>query len=436
MQEHRIPGIALGVSDGDQLYTAGLGITNVDHPLDVTDETLFQIGSVTKTFTTTAIMRLVEMGKLALNAPVRQYLPDFRVADEAVSALVTVRHLVTHSAGWEGDVFTNTGLNDDALKIYVDQMAAIEQLAPPDLIYSYNNAAFAVAGLLIETATGKPFETAVRELVFQPLGLDRAFFFAHEIITQRFAVGHVPIDGVVKIQRPWALPRASNPAGGIICDVRTLLRYARFHMGDGTAEDGTRVLTSESMRLMQTPQFHADRDEGDVGLSWMIRRLGDVTLIQHGGATMGQVCSLVISPAHRFAVAILTNSEYGGLATAAGVKVALKAFLDAEETLPAHIEADPDQLAVYTGTYKRPSLTVNTAVEDGRLTLHIEMNLDLGEEKEALPPPIPTAMCGPDQFIVTDGVYKDARVEFLRDASGSIGWMRIGGRINPRVTTA
>lgn len=437
MQEHSIPGVALGVAAGEQLYTAGLGVTSVDNPLDVTDETLFQIGSVTKTFTATAIMRLVDMGRLELDAPVRRYIPDFKVADEAVSALVTVRHLVTHSAGWEGDVFTDTGTNDDALKLYVQQMAGLEQLAPPDTLYSYNNAAFAVAGLLIETVTRQPYETAIKELVFQPLGLERSFYFPRDVMTFRFSVGHAVIEDMAKVQRPWALPRSSNPAGGITCHVRDLLRYARFHMGDGVTEDGLRLLAAETVQLMQTPQFPADRDEGDVGLSWMIRRIGGITFIQHGGATLGQICTLIIAPAHKFALAILTNSDHGGLATAAGVKTALKEFFDTEDTLPTPIEAAPEQLAVYAGKYSRPSLTLTAAAQGGELVLQLELTVDLGQEQQApQAPPIRARMCGENQFIVTDGVYKDMQVEFIREPGGKIGWVRIGGRINRRVADA
>lgn len=435
MQEHLIPGVALGVADGDQLYTAGLGVTSVDNPLDVTDETLFQIGSVSKTFTATAIMRLVEMGKLELDAPVRRYIPDFKVADEAVSALVTVQHLVTHSAGWEGDVFTDTGTNDDALKIYVQQMASLEQLAPPDTLYSYNNAAFAVAGLLIERATGKTFEEALQELIFQPLGLERTFYFARDLITYRFSVGHATVEEKVRVQRPWPLPRASNPAGGIACHVKDLLRYARFHMGDGATADGARLLSAESMKLMQTPQFQADRDEGHVGLSWMIRRIGAITVIQHGGATIGQVCTLLIAPAQRFALAILTNNDHGGLVVAAGVKAALKAFLDTEETLPTPIEAAPEQLARYAGKYIRPSLALTAAVQGDGLMIQIEQTINLAEEETPLPPPIAMRLCGEHRFIVTDGIYKDMQVEFI-PYEGGIGWVRMGGRLNRRVADA
>ena len=104
MARKHIPGVAAGVLYQGQTQTTGFGITNVDHPLPVTDETLFQIGSITKTFVGTAIMRLVEQGKVDLDATVRTYLPGFRVADEAASQGATVRHLLTHTGGWAGDI--------------------------------------------------------------------------------------------------------------------------------------------------------------------------------------------------------------------------------------------------------------------------------------------------------------------------------------------
>ncbi|MBK8023318.1 MAG: beta-lactamase family protein [Chloroflexi bacterium] len=437
MTRQHVPGVAVGVVAGDQIYTTGLGVTSVDNPLDVTDETLFQIGSVTKTYTATAVMRLVEMGKLDLDAPVRHYLPDFKVADESVAAMVTVRHLVTHSAGWEGDIFTDTGTNDDALKRYVEQLAAVEQLAPPDTLFSYNNAAFAVAGRLIEIVTGKPYEAAMQELVFTPMGLERSFFFARDLLTFRFASGHVVIEDQPRVQRPWAIPRSSNAAGGIVCTVKDVLRYARFHMGDGTAEDGTRLLSPESMQLMQTPQFPAGDEEGAIGLAWMIRPLGEVKTIQHGGGTLGQICLLILAPTQKFAVAILTNCDSGGQVTAEGTKFALKEFLQVDDTLPTPIEATEEQLKGYVGKYDRPSLGLDVTLTDGHLFLQIIPKVDLGQqEKPPSPPPIRLAMCREDQFLVMEGVYKNLRVEFIRQQDGTLGWLRIGARINRRVVEA
>ena len=220
--------MALGVLYHDQVYSSGFGVTSTENPLPVTPETLFQIGSITKTFTTLAVMRLVEAGKLELDVPLRTYLPKFKVADEAVSASVTLRHLLTHTGGWEGDLFLDTGSGKDALAKYMARMAGLEQVSPLGQYFSYNNSGFSLAGYLVEKATGKSYASALRELVLEPLKLEHIFFDAADVISHRFVVGHYEDEDKTVIARPWALSRALWPAGGIVTDVVTLLRYASF----------------------------------------------------------------------------------------------------------------------------------------------------------------------------------------------------------------
>src|SRR5579872_6692369 len=109
MERLKVPGVAIGVHHDGQDYTAGFGVTNVNHPLPVTEDTLFQIGSTSKTVCATAAMRLVEQGLLDLDTPVRTYLPGLKLADESAAARVTMRHLFNHTGGWQGDFFENTG---------------------------------------------------------------------------------------------------------------------------------------------------------------------------------------------------------------------------------------------------------------------------------------------------------------------------------------
>lgn len=239
-------------------------VTSLENPLPVTADTLFQVGSITKTFTGTALMRLVEAGKVRLEDPVRKYLPEFRVKSEEVSAAVTVRHLLTHTAGWVGDYFDDFGLGDDALARMVAALAELPQLTPPDTVWAYNNAGLYVAGRIVEVVVGKPYEEALKELVLEPLGLEHAYFFAQDVITRRFAVGHLTGEAGPFVARSWALPRCANPVGGLITSVRELFKYARFHLGQGPA-----LLKTESRRLMQTPVREADAGRL-MGLTWFI----------------------------------------------------------------------------------------------------------------------------------------------------------------------
>ena len=162
MVRYHVPGVAVGVFWQGREHLKGFGVTNVDHPLPVDAETLFRIGSTTKTFTATAMMRLVEQGKVDLAAPARRYLPDLKLADEAAAASVTVRQLLNHSAGWMGDDYGDFGRGEDAIARYLASVKQLPQLTPPGDVFAYNNAAVVVAGRVIEIVTGKPYETVGR----------------------------------------------------------------------------------------------------------------------------------------------------------------------------------------------------------------------------------------------------------------------------------
>ena len=245
MREYGVPGVALGILDSGSVVTRGLGVTSVEDPQTITAHTVFPIASISKTFAATAMMRLVEQGKVDLRAPVRTYLPDFRVQDDAVSRDVTVWNLLTHSSGWEGQI-APADRGEETLKNFVASMSGSMQLAPPGAAWSYNNAGFSVAGRVIEVVTGMSINRAIRELVFTPLGLTHAGTTAGEFITYPFALGHFNRgNDPPALQRPFA-PSTSVTAGGVGISLTDLLTYARFHLGDGTAGNGAREIPEAS----------------------------------------------------------------------------------------------------------------------------------------------------------------------------------------------
>ena len=434
-QELGVPGAAFGLIVEDEEFTVGLGVTSVENPLPVNEQTIFQIGSITKTVTATLMMRLVEQGKLDLDAPVRKYLPDFKVKDETVSETITVRHLITHSAGWVGDVFTDTGMSDDALPKYIAAMADLEQLAPPDTAISYNNAAFCVAGGVIEAVTGQKFEQAMQELIFEPLELNRSFFYPHDVMVHRFVVGHRvgKADDTENPQEtqtlsPWPLPRAINPAGGIACDIRDLLKYGRYHLGNGKP-----LLTADSLEKMHTPVTHFN-DDVSVGLAWIIREIGGIKTLGHTGGTVGQLSLLMLIPEHNAVMAITTNAENGSTLNTRFNKYVLKEFFGVEVPEPQPIESSIEQLAEYAGKYSRPLLDIDLKLEGEELKAYITVNSGLPNDDPApSPPPMTLVRCGEDQLLVVDGAMKDVKGDIIRDETGTIRYLRLGSRINPRV---
>lgn len=427
MAELGVPGVALGILHAGREYVAGLGVTSLENPLPVTADTLFQVGSITKTFTGTALMRLVEAGKVGLEDPVRKYLPEFRVKSEEVSAAVTVRHLLTHTAGWVGDHFDDFGLGDDALARMVAALAELPQLTPPDTVWAYNNAGFYVAGRIVEVVTGKPYEEALKELVLEPLGLEHAYFFAHDVITRRFAVGHLTGEAGPFVARPWALPRCANPVGGLITSVRELFKYARFHLGQGPE-----LLKAESRRLMQTPVCEADAGRL-MGLTWFIQPVaGDIRLVGHGGGTNGQITLLNFVPGQDFAVVVLTNSDRGGAVNAELTRRAVEAFLGVSWPEPETYNLPADKLALYAGRYEGILADVHLAVEDGWLVLRQRPKGGFPRKDSPprpAPPPSRLAFYAEDRVVALDQPLKGTRGEFLRNPDGTVAWFRVGGRL-------
>jgi CubicO group peptidase (beta-lactamase class C family) len=443
MAEYHIPGVALGVVEEDSVAVRGFGVTSTgDEPMPISLHTVFPIASISKTIAATAMLRLVEQGKVDLHAPVRKYLPDFRVQDEAVSRDVTVWHLLTHTSGWEGQV-APPDRGEQALKAFVDGMPTLMQLAPPGAAWSYNNAGFSVAGRVIEVVTGQSINAAIRDLVLIPLGLEHAGTNPAEFLSApRFALGHFNRgDGPATPQRPFA-PSTSLTAGGVGLCITDLMTYARFHLGDGAAASGERVLTKASLDLMKTPQLRKQGNDDDIGLPWHLRRVNGVLTAAHGGTLGGHILLLELLPDKHIAFGILTNASGGWRLIQDVERAALKSYADATyaknqaiahrglvETLPSvePLATQPDP-APYIGRYQRPMNTVVVRAEAGRVFVQVRPNS--GEPQ----PEMAIRFYGPDRAVVAGGADQGQSIEFVRASDGRVKWVRVTGRIAVRET--
>lgn len=443
-----VPGVAAGVYlDGQEIY-AFHGVTSVENPLPVDDKTLFQFGSTGKTFTATAVLRLVEQGKVDLDAPVRTYVPELRLKDADVAERVTVLQLFNHTAGWAGDLIEDTGNGDDALARYVERMATIEQVSPLGATVSYNNASLSLAGRLIEKVTGETYEQALRDLVLAPLGLDSTWFFPNDVMTRRFSVGHTRHeDGRITVDRPWALPRSAHPAGGMSAPAADQIAWARFHLGDGSAPDGSRILSQEMIRRMQEPTADMRGSAlGDyVGISWLLREVAGERVVGHGGTTNGQHSDFLMVPGRRFAFISMANSGPNGPQLNNELAAwALEHYVGLKQAEPEPLVLGDDLLAGYAGRYETIASVCTITAENGRLVAHLELKPEMaaalqeaGDEPEPQPP-VPLAMVAGDgdPFVVPDGPAKGMRGYFARGADGQVNGVHLGGRLAERVGAA
>ncbi|UMG93226.1 serine hydrolase [Nocardioides sp. TF02-7] len=374
-----VPGAAAAVLVGDEVVDAAAGVLSTGTGVAATADSVFQVGSITKLWTATLVMQLVEEGLLDLDAPVRDHLPGFRTSDPVATERITARQLLCHTAGFEGDVFTDTGRGDDAVEKYVAAIAGTPQLVPPGEVFSYNNAGYVVLGRLVEVLRGRPFDAVLTERLVEPLGLTHVAPSPYEAILHRAAVGHVGErpDGTPEPARQWALVRSNAPAGSMLAmRARDLLGFVRLHLAGGRAPDGTQVLGAAAVAAMQERQT-AVPDVGTMGsawgLGWSITETDGGTVVEHDGGTIGQAAFLRVVPEHGVAVALLTN---GGdvLGSYEDVVVHLVRELTGI-TLPARPEPPADPLPVadparYTGRYADAVHDVEVREEsDGTLWL-------------------------------------------------------------------
>jgi CubicO group peptidase (beta-lactamase class C family) len=421
MAELRVPGVSVwllseGAEDGFQL-----GITSVDNPLPVDEETVFQAGSITKTLTATAAVRLAEQGLLDLDAPVRRYLPNVRLADEEVASAITMRDLLSHGGGFVGDWFDDFGWGDDAVARYVEHVEALPQLTPLREVWSYNNAGFVLAGHVLEAVAGEPYEDVVAG--FAPPG---ALFSPAKVMLRRFVVGHVTEDDEVRLAEPWAVPRATAPAGGLVCSARALVAYGRMHMED------------ETLAVMREPVLATQRDEW-MGLAWFVKDRRGVRFAEHGGTTNGQNAWLALAPDRGFAIAVLTNHQFGHALIGRVLERAFEELLGVPPWTPEVVDLPVDRLGEYAGRFEAPLNELEFRVQDG--TVMVEVIPKGGFPKpdsppRPAPPPAPLAFHGEDEFHVTEGVLTGNRGEFLRGDDGRIAWVRFGRRIHRPVLAA
>jgi CubicO group peptidase (beta-lactamase class C family) len=443
MAKHHIPGVAVGVFYGGQEYVRCYGVTNVDYPQPVDGDTLFRIGSISKTFTGTTVMRLVEQGLLDLDAPLRTYLPDFHLADEAVAARVTLRQCLNHSAGWLGDCYTDFGRGADALTRYVAGMAELPQLTPLGQVFSYNNAAVVLAGHVIETVVGQPYEDVVRAQILDPLGLDHTYFFSDEIVGYNLAATHaVEADRPVVQPTLWRLWRTLDPTGGLIASARDLLRYARFHLSDGATADPP-VLQPATLRAMRTdlgPGGTMVADFDGVGVSWFQRSITEgVPVYEHTGDWSGQAAGVLFVPARGFALTVLTNATSGmqlrdELLFADDGPLHQFTGLRYPPAVPRALSAA--RLAPYEGLYwgqviaPPPGEAAETWFEftarDGRL----DGRMRAGEVAQVAE----LAFYRDGYALVLDmrGEPSLFRADFVPGPDGRIAWFRFGGRLHAR----
>jgi CubicO group peptidase (beta-lactamase class C family) len=445
--KHEVPGAQLAVIDGDDIIESAAGVLSVRTGCPATTDALFLPGSIGKLYTATLVLKLVQEGHVDLDTPIRAYLPDFRVLDEEAAAVVTPRNLLSHTSGFDGDHFTDTGRGDDALALYVAGCADLPQIAPPGLIWSYSNSGYSILGRIVEVLHDRTFEDVLREQIFEPLSLEHTVSFADEAIVHPVSVGHDPDkERQLAVSSPWGLARAFGPMGAaVIASAGDVLRFVQPHVGDGAGE-GTQLLEPSLVSAMQEEQVQLVDDLlGHAwGLGWILDRWGDVDVIGHDGNSIGQNAFMRVAPRERFGFCLQTNV---GSALLLYREVASWLF---GERFGAGVgpSQDPEKIdeqgvadpARYTGLYQREGLQLEVSTDDAAHLLATVTPTHEVAQSQGWPPMVdlplqPTNR--PDTFMLRVPIADaDLPAVFFapEDPGGKPTYLHYGGRAKRRVS--
>lgn len=314
MQRHEIPGLALTIiKNGKAIKTAGYGMANIETATTVTKHTVFEIGSVTKQFTASGIMLLVQEGKLSVEDKISEHLPN----TPALWKNITVRHLLTHTSG----IKTYTGLDGFELTSHLTQQQFIEKIGglnldfQPGEKYSYCNTGYSLLGYIIENVSGKKYFEFMGEHIFSPLGMAATTNREPSIIVPNRADGYEKSRNGHWINRDYDLTDIFS-AGAIISTVGDMAKW-------DVALNTSNILSDSSKQQMWTPTKLNNGSIKTYGFAWNVDTLEGHRNIWHSGSTSGFSASFLRLIDDHISVIVLCNSGESGIATAVAKKIAL-----------------------------------------------------------------------------------------------------------------
>ena len=374
--EYGIPSAAIGVLHDGKITEYAAGVKNVNTREPATTDTVYQVGSMTKTWTALAVMQLVDEGAIDLDEPVRSYLPGFAVADPEATATVTPRHLLNHTNGIE-EAYGDPGEDDDVYERMVANIADAPQVFPVGHTHGYSAAlGYAILARIVEVRDGKRWDVVLRDRLFGPMGLTSTHSRAGQVDVRRAATGHLirsPDEGPFVTPVDY-LPRAFGPGGNITSTVGDVLALASVLLNDGVARNGNRVLSVDGIREMRCSRVPLP-DPYMFGPAWALGLIvcdwGGETVYASDGSTIGQSARLRLLPESGTAVVLLTNGGPRDRFYRAVFDLVLSDLgLATVPDLPSPSSLALD-LSRYVGVYERPGSRFEVSVESGQLYLTV-----------------------------------------------------------------
>jgi CubicO group peptidase (beta-lactamase class C family) len=355
-----VPGLSIAVVfDQDIVWAKGYGYSDLEKKIPATPSTVYRIGSITKLFTSTAILQLRDQGKLRLDDPVSLYLPWFHIRNPYPDAPeITIRQLLTHTSGlpreadfpyWTDHIFPTRQELDEAVP-------GQELINPPETTYHYSNLGMSLLGEIVTRVSGQPWADYVQEKILQPLGMSSSSTAPGGELLQRLTTSYMlrAADGTRRIFDYYETG-AIAPAGSIVSTVKDLSRFASLQFREGPA-GGAQILKGSTLREMQRVHWVYDSFTGGRGLGFAVTRRDGKDFVGHSGSIGGNVSNLLLVPSEKIAVIVAINADDGSPLTVANqaYDVVGPALLKATR-LPEAAKPEPDrEWQRYVGLYADP----------------------------------------------------------------------------------
>lgn len=439
MEYRGIPGCSFAIIyDQDLIYSKGYGFSDLEKQIPASPETVYRIASITKTFTSTAILQLRDEGKLQLDDPVTKYLPWFEIRNNFKNyPEITIWHILTHTSGlpgeaaypyWTDHIFPTVEQIKEALPNQ-------EMIYPCETKWNYSNLAMSLLGYVVEEASDKKYAKYIEKNILQPLGMTNSSMniSKNKKLLKRLATAYgrrLP-DGSHKFM-PFTDSKGLTPAANMSSTVEDLAKWASFQFSGNNAE-GSQLMKMSTLREMQRVQWLRQDWQSGWGLGWGVRKKGERTIVGHGGWVAGYRTQISFCPDEKIAFIVMTNSDDADPGT-----FVYKAFEIIAPTINNAVKSTSDEPVVpseewqkYIGKYRDPWLyDYDVMILNNKLVIYSYEYPPEENPKHQLSELTPIS---PDTFRIADDNGHGVNVIFEFDEQGKVTRFKKGENYNYRV---
>ncbi|NOZ60985.1 MAG: beta-lactamase family protein [Calditrichaeota bacterium] len=361
MDYYNLSGLAIGiVCDKDLVWEKGFGFADLKKKTPMTPRTLFRLASITKLFTSTAIMQLRDAGKLQLTDPIEKYLPWFKIRNRFPNEPpITIWHILTHTSGLPREAAFPywTDHNFPTLQQIIEKLPQQETIFPPETKWKYSNLAMALLGAIVESAAGEKYDQYIQKHILAPLKMNNTSIYLTKEQKKSLATGYgIRLPNGEREVMPFTDAKGLTPAANMTSNIEDMAKFVSSQFFESNTLKKGQLLKASTLRQMHRVQWLMPSWNSGWGLGFSIRHYGNRTLIGHAGWVGGFRSQIYFDKKAKVGVIVFSNSEDGS-----PTKFALKFFDMIAPSIENALQKEEEPVPFdrswekFVGTYEDPS---------------------------------------------------------------------------------